>query len=364
MVRIGLRRAGFTLVELLVVIAIIGILIALLLPAVQQAREAARRSACANNLKQWGIAMHTYVDIYKRFPTGPVPWGPSYTERWNSVQPGLWQQQQDKNPGLGWIGRLLPQVDTAGLYEQIWFSSINPITGMDEPMNPNYQQWAGHQTGSDGRQLRLIKIPLAYCPSAPNFEEADWSRSDYATSSGNAYIGDPNAGGNCQVYNKFYKTGTSTWGSWPNGGTQAYETSGAFAGMWGYSASPSDIIDGLSQTICVGEMINQCIGVRHLPWHPNHASGAQATTSPMNIFATCLNKTAGDPEIGPYTDCIGAWTDYRGVIHGFRSRHPGGCNFLMCDGSVPFIRQTIDEHTYRALGGKDDKVQVDMNRLQ
>ena len=98
-------RRGFTLIELLVVIAIIAILIALLLPAVQQAREAARRTQCRNNLKQLGLAMHNYHDVFLTFPSG-----------WIAVDAGV-PSAHAGTSGLGWGAMLLPQIDQANLYE-------------------------------------------------------------------------------------------------------------------------------------------------------------------------------------------------------------------------------------------------------
>jgi prepilin-type N-terminal cleavage/methylation domain-containing protein len=105
-------RRGFTLIELLVVIAIIAILIALLLPAVQQAREAARRTQCRNNLKQLGLAFHNYHDIYNRFPGGHM-WDSS-TASTNNVT----------GTGWGWAAALLPQMDQLAAYNQIDFTAL------------------------------------------------------------------------------------------------------------------------------------------------------------------------------------------------------------------------------------------------
>jgi prepilin-type N-terminal cleavage/methylation domain-containing protein len=119
------QRTGFTLVELLVVIAIIGILVALLLPAVQAAREAARRMQCGNNQKQFGLAMHNYHDVYKKFPYGVL--------RFDNTAAGgnvdSWASSQ-----ITWIGRLLPYLEQQPLYDRINFS-LHPGTGNTAVIN-------------------------------------------------------------------------------------------------------------------------------------------------------------------------------------------------------------------------------------
>ncbi|MGL4461562.1 MAG: DUF1559 domain-containing protein, partial [Planctomycetia bacterium] len=107
------RRHGFTLIELLVVIAIIGVLVALLLPAIQQAREAARRSQCANNLKQIGLALHSYHDSYNTLPSGYV----SAHDNYPVGDPAT----EDLGPGWGWASVLLPALDQAALFDSINF---------------------------------------------------------------------------------------------------------------------------------------------------------------------------------------------------------------------------------------------------
>jgi prepilin-type N-terminal cleavage/methylation domain-containing protein len=117
MLRTTSSRRGFTLIELLVVIAIIAILIALLLPAVQQAREAARRSQCKNNLKQIGLALHNYHDTYNQFPTGSV-----YTTDAPSQGDGAHSNFRNANYGSTWLTAILPMFDQAPLYNRYNFS--------------------------------------------------------------------------------------------------------------------------------------------------------------------------------------------------------------------------------------------------
>ena len=122
-------RPGFTLIELLVVIAIIAILVALLLPAVQQAREAARRTQCKNNLKQIGIALHSYHDVYKTFPPAYIP-------------------DEDGKPMHSWRVLILPFIEQQALYEQYDFN---------EPWD-----------GPNNSQLANVVISVYQCPSSPN----------------------------------------------------------------------------------------------------------------------------------------------------------------------------------------------------
>src|SRR5262245_29561224 len=141
------RTSGFTLIELLVVIAIIAVLIALLLPAVQQAREAARRSQCKNNLKQLGLAQHNYHDVCNQF---------AFSQGWNTVAGGtdaLWNPGPSQSKGSLFV-HLLPYLDQAPLFNRLVFDSTTlPRVGQQvvDPLG--------------GRQLRSIILPVLQCPS-------------------------------------------------------------------------------------------------------------------------------------------------------------------------------------------------------
>lgn len=136
-----MRRRGFTLIELLVVIAIIAILIALLLPAVQQAREAARRTQCKNNLKQMGLALHNYHDNYQFFPNGNV-----------ASSAGGW--------GLSWYARILPFVDQAPLYNQLTFSGTQHGWAWNDPTN-------NPEGVQNGTAFSRVTLSFVICPSSP-----------------------------------------------------------------------------------------------------------------------------------------------------------------------------------------------------
>ena len=163
MVRTNGNRRGFTLVELLVVIAIIGVLVALLLPAVQQAREAARRMQCANNLKQYGIAIHTYHDTWNKIPHAPFAY----------AQGGNWNLPI---PGMQVI--ILPQMEQQPLFDKIvwnWNNNAGILSQIrSAPMNDSHTwngNWhnAGHMSPVAGVQgiqhAEEIQVPYAMCPS-------------------------------------------------------------------------------------------------------------------------------------------------------------------------------------------------------
>jgi prepilin-type N-terminal cleavage/methylation domain-containing protein len=154
-------KTGFTLVELLVVIAIIGVLVALLLPAVQAAREAARRSSCANNLKQYGLALHNYADVHGSLPSGGHA-------NWDAT--GFYSH--------GWQVRMLPFAEQTALYDQLW------VNGKDNAGNPVPLQAVGQQQ-INGKFVREMGIPYARCPSDPGDPFwTGWFQSSYSGSLG------------------------------------------------------------------------------------------------------------------------------------------------------------------------------------
>ena len=286
------RRAAFTLVELLVVIAIIGILIALLLPAVQAAREAARRSQCVNNMKQIGLALHNYHDVYGRLPTCEF--------HNNGAMPARW----------GWLPKISSYVEQTAVFDQLDFKIH----------------------GWQGNNYQLIKQPygLFLCPSDPykdemreeeGFAAPTWvlSQTDYATC-----IGD-------------YMNSTGV-GATPAYGNLSYANPKVrgMMGRWGWSAQFAEVLDGLSNTIAVGE----CVGAFCIT--QNYGSQSFATTAhPINYQNKSLMAnlpTQGNPR----------WDE----SIGFRSFHPGGANFTLGDGSVRFLRDSISGVTYRALGSR------------
>lgn len=284
-------RPGFTLIELLVVIAIIGVLVGLLLPAVQQARAAARRMACQNNLKQIGLALHGYHDVNNRLPSSEFAPG-NGVFRW------------------GWIPKILPHVEEQNVYEQLDFK----VNG-----------WEANNYTLLSRQYSGFLCPSDSFADAMREEEGfaapNWvlSQADYATC-----IGD-------------YRNATGV-GATPTYGNVGY-SGGPVRGMmgrWGWAARFKDVTDGLSKTIAVGE----CIGAFCIT--QNLLSQSWATTAhPINHMNQSLADnlpTQGNPR----------WDE----SIGFRSFHPGGAGFLFGDGSARFLSENIDGATYRSLGSR------------
>ncbi len=310
------RRLAFTLIELLVVIAIIAILIALLLPAVQQAREAARRTQCKNNLKQYGLALHNYHDTYGSFPIGGSGWG--------------------GNPLVGWQVRILPFTEQNNLFDQLDFQGLSTTN------------WAGgtgdcsRQILSDGQEARAHQVPYAMCPSDTSESiRGGWAQSSYCGSLGSNST--PSADSSC-----------NTWQSWADPGTSGHGNStskSAISGMFsriGLVVNMANVQDGTSSTIFVGEILNRCTDHGSGWWNYNGGGNAHASTVvPVNDMTTCPNEpNPTNPSCTAQNNWNYSW--------GFRSEHAGGAQFLFVDGSTHFISENIDHESYQRLGGRAD----------
>ena len=290
----GRPRRGFTLIELLVVIAIIAILIALLLPAVQQAREAARRSQCKNNLKQLGLALHNYHDTHGILPLAD---GTSSNRRW------------------GWIPMVFPQLEETSRYQS---------------MNFNNASWQDSKVAGK-RNIDIMGQPMAKfsCPSNPDAELITDEESNFTPASGFAV---PNADYAACIGDYQNFTGV---GQTPQFGNGAVPPRGVIS-RYRWSARFRDITDGLSNSIAIGE----CIGAWCITQNLVFESFA-TTAHPINFMNASLKAdrpTAANPR----------WDE----SIGFRSEHTGGAQFLLADGSVKFLSENLDGATYRALASR------------
>ncbi|MCA9161543.1 MAG: DUF1559 domain-containing protein [Planctomycetales bacterium] len=288
------HRPAFTLVELLVVIAIIGVLVAMLLPAVQAAREAARRSSCTNNLKQLALAIANYESAFKIFPPGRTGCDGINTGPCNG-------DNAYQRVGTSGFVLLLQMIEGNSLYDQFDFSD-GPYaqTGTWAPKN---------KVGIETRPEFMV------CPS-------DTSQDFVVTSGLNAATGS-------------YAFVHGTMG--PSHGISAamkVDNTGVF--VYRYAYRPSDVIDGLSNTMFIGEVIDAHTNLSTNIWTQagRHESCLRTTENPINT----------PPGTGITTSPYGI------ALNGaFASRHPGGANFAFGDGHVTFIAENIDLATYRGL---------------
>jgi prepilin-type N-terminal cleavage/methylation domain-containing protein/prepilin-type processing-associated H-X9-DG protein len=328
------RRYGFTLVELLVVIAIIGVLIALLLPAVQAAREAARRTQCANNLKQFGLGLHNYHDTFKVIP--PANSGTALPTA----------------PNIGWQVRILPFTEQTALYEKLNMKLVSvPNQKVYKPKDAdpvNQATWS---------EARSHQVPYAMCPDDDEDELLNlWAQGSYG---GN--LGAQRNQSNSATCNMFMTENVHyeyEHGRWNNGGSLKSQISGLFGRVVFGPMTLADIKDGTSNTFAVGEILGRCVDHDAGWWQVNCASNAHSSVHvPLNVKTNCVSSQAeAEKRLYIFPQCFtkNNWN----FSWGFRSYHPAGANFLMADGSVQFINDDINFHIYRAYGGRDDGLPV------
>ena len=330
------KRSAFTLIELLVVIAIIAVLIALLLPAVQQARESARRTQCKNNLKQLGLALHNYHDVYGQFALtvfdtgGPVTWS-------------------DASKG-SYLVRLLPYIDQAPLYTALNFQTRGTAWNCPNPANEaacNFEAQPG-----PGRPLFRHKVvPGFSCPSDPSAElDGHSTKSNYAMSMGNqAMPGGGTAWGTCSSYpGNNFGTGGAGHGNQESG----TDISGVVSRV-NWAAKMAQVTDGTSNVIMMGEIRPQCGDHSRNGWmHFN--SLWIATTAPVNFPIECVREGQWSSGTAPAgKNGCNHWQNWQ-TSQGFKSKHTGGVHFLLCDGSVKFVGDNIDYIAYQRLGDRRD----------
>lgn len=302
------RQRGFTLIELLVVIAIIAILIALLLPAVQQAREAARRTQCRNNLKQIGLALHNYHDVYGSLPANFWRHGTS-----NFSNNNFWNESNNREC-YGWAVSILPQIDQGPLFNRLDVNAFHlsqTLAGTNPALTP-----------TEARDLLQTRIPAYVCPSDPNDGLAHQNRhfgGGIGTNAGNL--------GN-------WRPGLSNYVS--NRGTrdqaqQRNDTHGAF--FHNSNIKFRDFDDGTSNTFIVGERETpNCRAATWVGVRNPRGSGTRGIFQHTAHARALINSP------------VQPWSANKGCGESFASMHVGGSQFVFGDGSVKFISENIDSN--------------------
>jgi len=310
-------RHGFTLVELLVVITIIGILIALLLPAVQAAREAARRSQCINNLKQISLALHNYHDVNKCFPPGVVP--------------PLNNQRELRQ--AGWLVRILPYLEQGAAYGKMTFNGVDWT--VQHGAQPNWSI------------IDQLRVGALNCPSSNMpLQRAQGSHAiqlvNYAGIAG-TYVGGADM--------TTAPTPNNTMGY----GRATFNGVIAFVGAENSAVGMHSVTDGTSNTFCVGEQSSYYInssGATYDYRACNHDGGAWSCGDGKSSD-WWLNVTVVRYPInwnGTQTDADAGYKRHTVI----RSAHPGGAQLALTDGSVRFVSETVDFTTFIRLCDRAD----------
>ncbi|RUL88410.1 DUF1559 family PulG-like putative transporter [Tautonia sociabilis] len=321
-------RRAFTLIELLVVIAIIGVLIALLLPAVQAAREAARRAQCTNNLKQLGLALHNYNDIHGTLAPGRI-WAPRPGRGPNDF-PTIFSGTQNTT----WFILMLPQFEQQALYD-----AFNFTLGAEGFAGPGLAPAEGFFANST---VSATKIGLFQCPS-------DEERMFQITPQ---YAGGLLSGPRLTKGNYAVSWGNTNWGQRAVG-TQQYLQS-----AFGHKAVRlAEVRDGTSNTVFIAEVLQgDLYDVRGVMWSSVPGGASFMTRFAPNQFQDYLGLVSGGDYLNQPIFCVpedrmpctSANSD-NNAFAAARSRHPGGINVVLGDGSVRFLKNTVSHPIWLAL---------------
>lgn len=301
-----MRRRGFTLVELLVVIAIIGVLVALLLPAVQAAREAARRMSCSNNLKNLALACHNYHDTYQKLPSGYLRKAPL----------------ADDTAYWAWGASILPYVEQETLFNSLEVGEVPLPLALANP-----------------QKLVLMQTPLSLyrCPS---------DTGPPVNTVGRCRLFDSGGTGRNVAMSNYVGNNNSRWWSIQAGGSHAIHAGcfipGAFFGF-------NDILDGTSNVVLLGER----------RWQYKRANGNLGTIGAGNIFGVRRRNdwAAGRCNVMATARVRMNYSNNNvdRASAGYSSQHPAGAMFAIADGSVRFISETIETDISQFPIGTDDQ---------
>ncbi len=329
-------RLAFTLVELLVVIAIIGILVAMLLPAVQSAREAARRMSCVNNMKNIALAVHNYHDAKKTFP---ISMGFSNAD-----------QGKGEGPAAGWILATLPYLEEGILYDR--FKEGGAFEGkwrVGQGARPQEGRGLGSiKNNVSVPELMATQLTILQCPSDESVAQVSdqqygWRTVPVATTSYKGVVGDSQIGESDGTIH------TNLGGNPPSGDydkpAEPHTTQNDchrdtrckgifFRQSWQRPVKFSSVSDGTSKTFMIGEDI---------PLYNYHSVAFYSDGDWCSCNIPINNELGDIPTLQSVIDRTYPWWNYRS----FRSLHPGGANFAKVDASVQFVSDTIDNVFYR-----------------
>ena len=332
------QRAGFTIIELLVVIAIIGVLVAIIVPAVQMARESARKTTCKNNLKELGIALYSYHNDHGMFPIN------------GRRDPGA---DPNKHKGSYFV-MLLPYMDAGTFYDKIDFESTT--LDVNDQIDP-----------TSSTQLREIRIPILWCPTSIADSLTNDQSANYSMCAGSGDQGDlpwPDDDANCTRTDANLPTSTvlgvnDTYGNFWNTGPDKHaqngdpsRLSGVIAGRY-WAARFRDVLDGKGNTILLGEIEPHCTAKKWKPiTDPDFGYGVW-TNIPINWPLNCRGD---DPNLpGPCNVVVNGPFQ----ADGMKSAHADGAHATMVSGNVRFISQQIDYRLYQKLGDRRDQQPMD-----
>lgn len=347
----ALHRSGFTLVELLVVIAIIGVLIALLLPAVQQAREAARRLQCSNNLKQIGLAIHTYHDTYKKLPPGGMP-------------QGTWDNWSDHQPS--WIVMILPYLEQSVITNQAVFSGTD---------------WSGRTVDYNWRLKNGTVLSVMNCPSSdlPTTRDEKTKSATQALGAPTSitiqvasYVAISGSGIDpANISSRLTPNRTGVGYMNFNGAmpiVSQLPKNGSRKPYWQPILSMAHILDGTSNTVCVGEQssklrtVNSSGSIIEKDCRAGNIPGGMWSVGNAHGGSNCqaYNTTTLREPINWHLYNNYNCTAYHGLAKNttIRSNHPGGAQFVLLDGSVRFVSETADLRNLLKLGDREDGLVV------
>lgn len=348
-------RKGFTLIELLVVIAIIGVLVAILLPAVQKAREAAWRTQCTNNLKQMGVAIHNFEGIYQ----GMLPSDLTDPLGTNATTAAGAQSATPVNNAVTWAAMMLPYVEAGSIYDKLTINA-NGYTNQNTGTNA-----AGAAAPALGQPAASLKTLL--CPSRRNGIQqpigftaagttAGGACSDYACVATTVVINPNTSAANIQTFSTNAATNALTL---YGGAMLSAERYGVAAGSFRPRTTFASITDGLSNTFAIGEKALNKTDLKVLASgdgnvyygdstagnnannsaHVRYVMNAGETIAPASLGNNCLAKKGANEVTLPYF--FGSW-------------HTGVTQFVMCDGAVKQIRTNADKVVLYYLCNRQD----------